>query len=313
DWKPLLSSGETKLDALAALIPADQHALFFPSFSGLVDALEEADRLGSFGLAAFEQRASDGLTRSRYERQLCLEMSSLARTFGPLLVTSAALTGSDGYLRMGSDVALLFEARSADAVRGYIEKRQDEAVKGEVKRVEGKLGAIAWRGVADPGRTVSSYVASFDKTVVVTNSLVQLQRIAACASKAQPALAQADEYRWFRQRYPLGAPGETGLVVLSDATLRRWCSPRWRIADARLEKVAAELADEHAAHEAELVAGVAGPRELGVDAAFPDLGALTLTADGVRSARYGSLDFLTPIAELPLDKVSPREAGAYKT
>src|SRR5262249_35590869 len=71
--------------------------------------------------------------------------------------------------------------------------------------------------------------------------------------------------------------------------------------------------DEHAAHEAELVAGIAGPRELGVDAAFPDLGALILTADGVRSARYGSLDFLTPIAELPLDKVSPREAGAYKT
>lgn len=53
-------------------------------------------------------------------------------------------------------------------------------------------------------------------------------------------------------------------------------------------------------------------RELGVDPDFPGLGALSLAATGVRSAVHGTLDFLTPIAELPLERVTEREATLYR-
>jgi hypothetical protein len=99
--------------------------------------------------------------------------------------------------------------------------------------------------------------------------------------------------------------------VLTDETIRRWCSPRWRIANARVARAAAELAEEHAVHFAELLAGVQSPRELGPDPDFPGLGALRLTEQGVHSAAFGTLDFLTPIAELPLERVTPREAELY--
>ena len=312
DWGPRLAAGgaEPKLDALAALVPGDQHALFFPSFDAFVATLDEADRLAEFGLSSFEERSTDARTKQRTEHQLGLELSALARTFGPLVVESVALTGSDPYLRTGSDLALLFRAKSSDAVKSYIAARQ-QAAPGQ--QVAGKAGGIEYRGVVDSTRTVSSYLATIGDTVVVTNSLVQLERLAAVASGARPALAKSGEYRFFRQRYALGSAGESALLVLPDDAIRRWCSPRWRIASARIARAASELAEEHAAHFAELLAGVPEPRELGPDPQFLQLGALRLTPTGVHSPNYGTLDFLTPVAELPLAKVTQREADLYRT
>lgn len=309
DWAPFLAPGETKLDPLAALVPADQHALFFASFPSFVAALDEAGRLGEFGLAAFEARSSDARTRERTERQLGLELGELARTFGPLVVESVALTGSDPYLRTGSDLALLFRAKTPGVVQAYVASRQD-ALEGE--SVTGTVGGITYRGVVDDTRMHSSYLATVGDTIVVANSLVQLERLAAVASGAAPALAASGEYRFFRQRYPLGAAGESALLVLPDDAIRRWCSPRWRIASARIARAAAELAEQHAKHFEELLAGVGAPRELGTDADFPGLGALRLSAAGVHSPVHGTLGFLTPIAELPLAKVSEREATLYR-
>jgi len=310
DWKPLLSKAETKLDALAALVPADQHALFFPSFPSFVSVLDEAERLGTLGLSAFEERSSDARTKERYERQLGLELSQLARTFGPLVVESVALTGSDPYLRSGSTLALLFRAKAPEVVSGYVGARQDAAA-GE--HLKGEVAGVAWRGVANATRSVSSYVATVKGVVVVTNALAELERIVRTANGETPALATSDEFRFFRQRYALGAPDESAFVVLSDAAIRRWCSPRWRIGGARVARAAAELAEEHAAHLEALAAGSVAPKDLGFDKDFPLLGALRLTPEGVHSAAFGTLDFLTPIAELALDKVSEREAALYRT
>lgn len=43
--------------------------------------------------------------------------------------------------------------------------------------------------------------------------------------------------------------------MLSDATIRRWCGPQWRIADSRRTRAAAVLADLQAGHVEELVRG----------------------------------------------------------
>ena len=57
------------------------------------------------------------------------------------------------------------------------------------------------------------------------------------------SLGATDEYTFFRTRYPRGVDSETGLLILSDATIRRWCSPKWRIAASRRTRVAAAMAD----------------------------------------------------------------------
>ncbi len=324
DWKPLLAAGETALDPLAGLIPADQHAVFFPSFQAFADVLDEAERLGEFGLAAFERRSADAGTLRRLERQLCLELDGFARALGPLAIESVALTGSDPYLRSGSDVALLFRTKDAHALQAFLAQRQDVAAP-EVEAEYGGMGVGTsrshppthsragggFRAVVGPTRSISSYVCTVRDVVVVTNSRLQFERIVEAGGGKTPALEAQDEYRYFRQRYPLGAVGESALLVMPDAAIRRWCSPRWRIGAARRMHAAASLAELHAAHAAELLEGV--ERELGTDPRFPALGALRLTADGVHSSTHGTLDFLTPIAELPLEQVTEQEAALYRT
>jgi hypothetical protein len=321
DWKARLEPREAALDTLAWLVPADQHALFFPRFQGLVELLDEAERFGSFGLTAFEGRSSDGDTRARYERQLCLTLDELARTLGPLAIESAALTGSDPYLRSGSDVALLLQVRPEfrAKVEDLIVARQ--AAAGFLVGAS-KVGGGSY--TRSPTRSVSSHLfaiptaesalpAGFpaENVLVVTNSAAQSARILAVARGEAAALGASDEYVFFRQRYARGGGGESAFLVLSDAAIRRWCSPRWRIGAARRLHAAAALAEETAGHLTELVTGAAA-RTLGPAADFPELGALALSPEGVHSSAYGTLTFQTPIAELDFAKVSEREAQLYR-
>lgn len=323
DWASRLEGGETPLDPLARLVPADQHALFFRRFQGLVEVLDEAERLGAFGLTAWEARSTDAETRLAYERQLCLALDEVARLFGPLAIESVALTGSDPYLRSGSDVALLLEVKAEffERVFELIRSRQEAAGFGQEAAADG----IGWL-TRSPTRSVSSHFFAIPEeqgstraesagknVLVVSNSVVQSTRILDTAAGRAPALASSDEYRFFRRRYALGAEPESAFLVLSDAAIRRWCSPRWRIAAARRVGAAAALAELHARHLAELVAGTARAVALEPVADFPDLGPLRLGPEGLHSLRYGTLAFQTPIVELALDLVTEREAELYRT
>ena len=122
---------------------------------------------------------------------------------------------------------------------------------------------------------------------MLTNSPYQLERFAAVAGKETPPIASLDEFTFFRNRYPPGDKDESALVFLSDATIRRWCGPRWRIGASR------EIARRRGAGRAasrvmdKLVQKqiAAGPLE--TDLPLASGGELTLSADGVRSSDTG--------------------------
>lgn len=311
DWKELVKDARPKKDTLAACIPFDQHALFFPSFEALSQWIEQADADGTPVLQMFEPRAEDANSRGRYEKQLCLELNELSRRLGPALIASVAVTGSDPYLRTGSDVAVLYESKSPGALQALLQARHVAvaAANSAVKAVSGEIEGVAYSGVVSPERAVCSYLAASGNVVFVCNSTYQLAGLLRVAKGQKPALATQDEYTFFRRRYPVGDAQETALLVLSDATIRRWCSPQWRIGNARRTRVAAALAELQAAHFEELAAGTVktGP----VPCALAEAGEVRLTPAGVISSTWGTLGFLTPIAEMPLAKVTQAEADAY--
>ena len=113
----------------------------------------------------------------------------------------------------------------------------------QAERLQGKIQGISYRGLRTPNRDVCSYVATVGDSVVVTNSPVQLRRIIDVHRGNHPALATLDEYKYFRDRYPLGDDAETGLLIISDKTIRRWCGPRWRIATSRRTRAAAVMVE----------------------------------------------------------------------
>ncbi len=310
DWKPLIKDAKPELDALASIVPADQHAIFFPSFAAFIRMIDEADKQGTPVLHLFEPRAEDSLTKERYQKQLGLSLSGLGCLVGPQVINSVGITGSDPYLRTGSDIAMLYEAKDINPLRALVSAQVAMNVQGSAaKPASGEIAGIAWSGFVSPDRSVCSYMATVGNAVVITNSLKQLERIIAAQQGKTPALAAQGEYIFFRDRYKKSDANETALIVLTDATIRRWCGPRWRIADSRRTRAAAVMASVQANNMDDLAkkTAQAGP----VQVARPDAGALQMTASGVNSSIYNTLDFMTPIVELDMDKVTGDEANAY--
>lgn len=309
DWKALTKGEKPAADPLARNIPADQHVIFFPSFTAMVELLDEARLNGTPILRMLNPRSEDNKARERYERQLCLASDGLSRLLGPQMVASVAFTGSDPDLRSGSDVAVLFEAKDPALLKGTIMARQAAAQKADpaIKAVSGKIQDVAYQGILSPDRAVSSYVAVLGKAVVVTNSLYQLGQIARASQGKMENIGQLGEYDYFRTRYKRNDSGETALVILSDGTIRRWCSPRWRITQSRRIKAAMVLAELQTRHMDELMQGKLPKKEK-----IAGGGEITWSANGPASSIYGSIAFLTPIAEIPLEKVSQPEAQAYE-
>lgn len=314
DWTKLLSATKPATDPLADVIPADQHAVFFPSFDAIIALLDETTDAGLPIFRGLGERSEDGRLIERYQRQLCLDTGAVARLLGPKVISSVAVTGSDPYFPLGTDVAVLFEGADSSALRELLTtqiKVMASATPGAAAK-SGEIDGVAYSAVVSEDRAVCSYLCVIGRAVVVTNSLVQVQRLAAVKAGKAPAMAALPEYQFFRSRYPLGAEGQTGMLLISDAAIRRWCGAEWRIGASRRLRAAAILADVTAAHMDDLVGGVKEQRGVESDTPMRTIGTLTMGAGGVRSSVYGTSGFMTPIAELGITEVAPDEAAGYK-
>jgi hypothetical protein len=315
DWKPHLKDAKPTLDPLASVIPADQHVVFFPTFAAALKVADESKLQGAAILRRTELDSQDTHLVERYERQLGLSLSTLGRMLGPKLVSSIAITGGDPYFATGTDVAVLFESKQPTLLANlFVAKvRVESADVKDAKPLEGTLDGLKYVGLRSPDRRVCSYIAEINNAVVVTNSLAQLQRLAAVKAGKATALATLPEYAFFRQRYQLGEASESALLFISDATIRRWCGPRWRIASSRRIRDAAVLTQMQAASLDFLVTGK-GLKLGSLTSDWPtsQQADLQLTTDGVTSPSLGRLDFLTPISELTFDSVTIAERDAYQ-
>jgi hypothetical protein len=313
DWKPMLKDTAAKFDPLAKSIPYDQHVVFFPSLQAAIAVSDEATVHDTPLLHFAEPRSENAHVLERYQRQLGLRLDELCRLAGPQGVRSVALTGSDPYFPMGTDIALLLEAEKPAALEQLLWERivSNAAGSREVRQDQGMLGGLKYRCVRSPNRRISSYLAREGNVVMVANSPHQVQRLGAVRNGSCNAIAALPEYQFFRTRYSVGAAGETAFVFLSDATIRRWCSPRWRIADSRRVRAAAELTEIQSARMSDFVIGKVETGPLNGSRYGIDLGTVSMTPAGVLSSRYGTLEFMTPVAELEIDLVTKAEASAY--
>lgn len=313
NWEPLIKDASPQLDPLARFIPHDQHAVFFPSFAALTRFLDVAQEQGTPVLEAAETRSESAMSLARYQRQMYLELGKLDRVLGPSLIKSIAVTGGDAYFRTGTDVAVVFEARDPKALQQLLAARVNLAAQGNsaVEKVDGKVRDVAYTGARSPLREISCYVATIGDAVVVSNSLVQLKRIVAAHEGEGQTLAELPEYKFFRGRYPHG-DDETAFLMLSDATIRRWTGPRWRIACSRRTRAAAVMSEVLAAHLEDVVQGQVKDEKVQATHWVPEVDQYTLSSEGVHSTVYGTLTFQTPISELAIQYATEQEAELYR-
>ena len=238
-------------------------------------------------------------------------MSTLARMLGPTLVKSVALTGSDPSFPLGTDVAVLFEtdqpAVLAKAARARIAMAAAEA---KAKFENDSVDSIPYVAYLTPDRKMSSYVAPIGDNADRRHQLALPTRAPCRGQERQIEVArrvariQVLPQALSPQRrggIGLGLPqrrDDPPLVRAAVADRRRPPHPRPRRAG-RVAGLAAKAARRAQAE--------AGP--IHTDLPILGGGELRLTPDGVVSSVYGTLDFMTPIGEMPLDEVTQDEAA----
>lgn len=313
DWSEFPQLDEAVPAPLAEKIPVDQYAIFFSSFQDYVNLITEVGRSSAPFLDTISPSIEDDRTLELYETQLCLPLGDVAKAVGGQLIGSLAVTGSDPYLRGGSEVAVLLQTKAPGVLHAAVVANQQQAVRSEkgCRATSGEFVGIKWNAVVSPRRNVSSYVMQVGDVVIVTNSLRQVEHLTQVMRGELPAMNSLDEYKFLRASFKR-SDDETALMIVPEAAIVQWSGAADRIASTRRVYAAAVLADETARHMDELVAGVEQSRTITPRYIVPNMGPLKLTKQGVMDETYGNTGFLTPVSELRPDLVSKSEVTAYE-
>lgn len=316
DWTTRLSVEPTDLDPLVGSIPHDQHVILLPSFASLSAMIDRASTVAQPAVQWFEPQSRRTMPLKFYQQQLGLTLNGLTRQIGGALIDDVAITGSDPYFRTGTDLAVLMQTGQPDVLYQTIlaQISASSITRSDVVKAKFSLGEYSVHQFSTPRRDICALVTIAGNTVIVSNSRAQLTKVLDCVDGKSKALDALDEYRFFRQRYRRDANDESALVIISDATIRRWCSPQWRIAASRRTRARATIAEQTMQHSDALIRDrVEGVRQLASTTSMPSAGSLWLEPAGVRSDQFGTLDFQTPIVEMDMTWATSSEVKLYES
>jgi hypothetical protein len=326
-WRQMMGDKTPAPEPLAELVPHDNYYISFKKFSKFLDFGDFLDQWGTNATRLYEVNSRDYHLKERYERQLCLKSSWVGRTLGPLLIKSVAVTGSDPYIREGSDVTVLFQVRDRKAFLTGVQSFIDAARKefgAELKENKEKHRGIEIESFVSPLREVSVYRAGFDDFVVYSNSPVGLKRVLSTRAGWIQSLWHSLDFRYMRTVFNRDDKEEDGFAFLSDAFIRQLVGPASKIRERRRLEALTTLS--MLTHGAMFTSWETG-RMPASQQALLDAAALkkeylfcpegkTMRWDAQRqtavSEAYNTLHFATPLIELPIDKITPTEERDYR-
>lgn len=317
---------EPRHSELARLVPEDHYYARFASVGKLLDLLDFAERWGGSLMRLAQPIGTDYGTRARALEQLCLSDDVLTRMLGPAVVHELALSGSDPYLRDGSDITLLFRVKQKEVFTVALGAlfSSAESTHPDATRDQRVYDEIAIESLVDANRNVSCYRFWLDDVCVYSNSLVAAKRIIDTGAERLASLAADPGFRYMRAVvYPHDETREDGFVFLSDPFIRRLVGPDLRIKQKRrLEAVTSLKMLTNAAMFYGYQHGPSRPtleqliadRSLNADDLYdPEGGSFTWDAEAgvARSTTYGDLRFQTPLIEIEADYASAKEKEQY--
>lgn len=326
-WQKMLAGKTPAIEPIAGLIPADQYYLRFTTIQAMKDFLDFADRWGGSILAEVDLGGRDFGAREKLERQLCLRTSWLSTLLGEKVIESLALTGSDPYLREGTDLAIVFRLKSEPLFFAAVNRYLDEARRARPDLKESRTRELDTEieAYTTADGEVRCHRAKLGEYAVYANSRAALTRVIEAARGKRPSLKNALDFAYMRTLFPLGAPEEDGFLFLSDPFLRAITGPRLRIAEKRrLETLTTLEMVKNAALlylferpgakvptlEQMLKAGVIDRADLALEAGDRlswDPGTFI-----ARSERYGRPGNMAPNSEIVIDKVTEQEKNEYQ-
>lgn len=342
-WDRMLEGKKPAVEALAHLVPRDNYYVYFKNIRKFMEFGDLLDQWGTSFLRVYEMKSRDAQLRQRYEKQLCLKSTALSKLLGPAVVKGLAVTGSDPYLREGTDITVVFEVSNPALFRGAVEGFLKEARQEQGGRL--REGSETYQGTTietfvTPLREVSLHRATLGDFVIYANSPAGVRRVIDAQRKRSKCLADASDFKYMRTIFPLADDKEDGFVFLSDSFIRQLTSPAGRIKEKRRLEALTSLymvtnaalfcAWETGELPADLKTALAGAGLRLEDVAVPEVPSpQTPSSDADKKGQsgrrlrwdskvrvavsdaYNTIHFATPLIELLIDKITPAEAQEY--
>ena len=336
-WEQMLASRKPEVSALARMVPEDYYFVEFHSLNKLLEAADNSDLWGTHLFNQAYRKARTHNVGERIKQQLAIETTPLLRPFYDLVVDEVAITGSDLFLREGSDVTLLFQVKQPEVFKMRMESflANAEKARPDAKRTTGHYLDVDYIHLATPEREINVFAADPAPGLHVrSNSLVAFERVLE-AIRGKTAngqtvrrLGESAEMAYIRTLMPRGAKEEDGFVYLSDPFIRHLVGPQLKLTERRrilcynhlrmIGHAALLYRTEYGKPpdsletlaKANCAPGLFGAGNL----VCPSGGKYSLSADGTMGvcSHHGSAHFLTPNCEIPVAQVNGEEADEYK-
>lgn len=333
-WDALLAQRPAPvIEPLAAYVP---EAFLYAHSGSVGQALAVLDDLDDLIVPAgvfVDRHPGQSRLAARTEEALMVERGDVERLLGGLAVSAFAIATSDPFLADGGDVSLLYQVKDRGLFDASLATYASHAREryADLASRELEIGGHEVVVTATPDGSVRQHRVDLGAVTILSTSRAALERLIAVADKRAPALADAKDFRYFRTLYPAGSD-ESAFVFASDAFVAAAVSPRARVLAARRRAAAADLeAIDHAALWHVLLEGPvkdgAGPGgalpagaealvKLGVvsrkELVHGDGAPIDWTPEAGASSTWGRPGALTPLIELPLERVTVAEKEAFE-
>ncbi|MCA9310374.1 MAG: hypothetical protein KDA21_04160 [Phycisphaerales bacterium] len=326
DYEALRQGREVVCSDLAALVPDDQYYLRFPSLRELFEATDLVEAWGPTLLRATDGVGFDYESRQRLLTQLCLIDDPRARMLGRPALRQVVITGCDPFVNSGGDVTILFEAEIRQLLEGILNMpwNRTRVEHRDAQRTFSDYRGLRIESLTTDDRTISCHRVWLDDVCVCSNSIDGVRRIIDVAQQERASLADAPDFQYYRASiYPL-TEEEDAFAYLGDRFIRNLTSPRMRIGWNRRLEAATSLgllrnaALFHAATTGDVPATLGAMSDSGAldinDLYDPEAGSFAWNPETFTpsSTTWNTLDHLTPLIELDVDRVTPREAESYE-
>lgn len=309
-------------EPLAAAAPAEYWYVRFDDIRDMLRVLDEADAWLTPVAHAFEERPLVRDLAQRYQRQLGLGRSGMARALGHTVISRVAIVGSDPYLREGSDVTFVFEVASQTAFETELSRHLADwsakvpgVTKSELQH-EGHTITVQ----QDEAGLVRQHRAQVGNLAIVSNSAAACRRVLDAIDGRKPRLSDEPDLQYMLAR---DAGEHDAFAFLGDRFVAAVVGPAQKVQQARRMQALAELSvpghaallygwlrGEAPADTAAMIgAGVLADDEL----RHADGNAIAFTPGSAARSIYGTPESLTPLADLPpVTQVSAAERDAYQ-
>ena len=331
----MLAGRRPEIASLARHIPNEFYYIRFESLTKFRDAAHYSElisgplRTQSLGQSSIASR------KSGIARQLALPLWQEDPIFEKD-ISEIAISGSDLFWNLGSDVSVLIEWSEAGSSKKMLDRNRDDLRRShrDAALNRGSYRDVVFTEVAAGDNRVHFFDAQLTSKITVrSNSQVALRRIID-ASLQSPgdegsvsSLAQSDDFLYVRTLLPRNAVHEDGLIFLSDAFIRQQVSPAKRIKQQRRLSCATRLKSIQYAALMHRTQTGHSPTELsdllkskalatdkyGLKLECPDGGEYDLSADGQMAvcSFHGTSNWMRPCCENELKAVTEEESVNY--